>query len=195
MPAGYSFSQLEIPDGKNMFIAQTDVKDYFYSIGMPRELRPFFALPAVDLRRVIPNHPLCGQRHESGFDAAPCNEGGAHGLELGNVHRSACSSTSEHACRWTYNGQGYWLMVAPVLRLQMMLPLFPMPITSTLLGVTSTRFRQQSRSLLGTWNHLASGSMKNKKRWTRLNHWVSSLMVGLGEFIQSQTNYRRFARF
>ena len=32
---------------------------------MPRELRPFFALPAVDLRRVIPNHPLCGQRHES----------------------------------------------------------------------------------------------------------------------------------
>ena len=64
MPAGYSFSQLEIPDGKNMFIAQTDVKDYCYSIGMPKELRPFFALPAVDLRRVIPNHPLCGQRHD-----------------------------------------------------------------------------------------------------------------------------------
>ena len=65
MPAGYySFSQLEIPDGKNMFIAQTDVKDYFYSIEMPTELRPFFALRAVDLRRVVPNHPLSGQRHE-----------------------------------------------------------------------------------------------------------------------------------
>lgn len=59
LPAGYSFSQLEIPDGQSMFIAQTDIRDYFYSIGMPVSLRPYFALPQLDLKKILPDHPLC----------------------------------------------------------------------------------------------------------------------------------------
>eukprot|EP00435_Cladocopium_sp_Y103_P026023 s1915_g6.t1 len=59
LPAGHSFSQLEIPDGHDLFIAQIDIRDYFYSIGMPVGLRPYFALPKIDLKIVVPDHPLC----------------------------------------------------------------------------------------------------------------------------------------
>ena len=59
MPAGYSFSQLELGPNENMFVAQTDIRDYFYSIGLPKFLRSFFGLPRVNLRKVAPSHPLC----------------------------------------------------------------------------------------------------------------------------------------
>ena len=47
LAAGYTFSQLEVPCGETMYIAQSDVKDYFYSIGLPSGLRRFFCLPPV----------------------------------------------------------------------------------------------------------------------------------------------------
>ena len=47
LAAGYTFSQLEVPSGETMYIAQSDVKDYFYSIGLPLGLRRFFCLPPV----------------------------------------------------------------------------------------------------------------------------------------------------
>lgn len=56
MPAGYSFSQLELSSDDTMYIAQTDIKDYFYSIGLPVELRPYFALPPVDLQEIFPKN-------------------------------------------------------------------------------------------------------------------------------------------
>ena len=59
MPAGYSFSQVQMDSEDQMYIAQSDIRDYFYSIGMPEELRSDFCLPQVDLRLVAPHHPLC----------------------------------------------------------------------------------------------------------------------------------------
>ncbi|CAK8996987.1 unnamed protein product, partial [Durusdinium trenchii] len=61
MPAGYSFSQLQMSDEDTLYIAQTDIKDYFYSIGLPVGLRPYFAFPQVDLHAIAPDHPLCRQ--------------------------------------------------------------------------------------------------------------------------------------
>ena len=49
LAAGYSFSQLELESGAELFVAQSDVKDYFYSIGLPEGLRRFFCLPAIDM--------------------------------------------------------------------------------------------------------------------------------------------------
>ena len=57
LAAGYTFAQLEVPQGEVLYTAQSDVKDYFYSIGLPPGLRPYFALPAVqaiDLAGQIP---------------------------------------------------------------------------------------------------------------------------------------------
>ena len=41
LAAGYTFAQLELPT------AQSDIRDYFYSIGLPPGLRPSFCLPRV----------------------------------------------------------------------------------------------------------------------------------------------------
>jgi hypothetical protein len=35
MAAGYSFGQLTAEHGQELFVAQSDIKDYFYSIGLP----------------------------------------------------------------------------------------------------------------------------------------------------------------
>ena len=59
MPAGYSFSQLQMKAKDTLYIAQTDIKDYFYSIGLPEELRPYFTFPQVDLRKISPEDPRC----------------------------------------------------------------------------------------------------------------------------------------
>lgn len=59
MPAGYSFSQLQINEDGTLYVAQTDIKDFFYAIGLPEALRPFFAFPQVDLRKIAPLHPRC----------------------------------------------------------------------------------------------------------------------------------------
>ena len=47
LAAGYTFGQLEVEAGQTLFTAQSDVKDYFYSIGLPEGLRKFFCLPSV----------------------------------------------------------------------------------------------------------------------------------------------------
>ena len=59
MPAGYSFSQIQIGEDQSLFTAQSDIRDYFYSIGMPECLRKYFCLPQVDLRSISPDHPMC----------------------------------------------------------------------------------------------------------------------------------------
>ena len=59
MPAGYSFSQIQVGAEETIYIAMSDIKDYFYSIGLPVELRKYFCLPQVDLRKIDPDHLRC----------------------------------------------------------------------------------------------------------------------------------------
>lgn len=47
LAAGYTWSHLQLPKNKTLFIAQSDIKDYFYSLKMPEVLQPFFSMPAI----------------------------------------------------------------------------------------------------------------------------------------------------
>ncbi|CAE7219985.1 ANK1 [Symbiodinium sp. CCMP2592] len=58
LAAGYTFAQIEVPQGEVLFTAQSDVKDYFHSIGLPPGLRPYFALPAVQANDLTGHIPL-----------------------------------------------------------------------------------------------------------------------------------------
>ncbi|CAE7736810.1 unnamed protein product [Symbiodinium sp. CCMP2592] len=43
-----SWTRLEVQGGGPLFMAQEDVKDYFYRLGISRELGEYFSLPAID---------------------------------------------------------------------------------------------------------------------------------------------------
>ena len=47
LAAGSSWSQVSIPKGSKMFVAQSDIKDYFYSLELPHALQPLFCLPPL----------------------------------------------------------------------------------------------------------------------------------------------------
>ena len=49
LAAGYTFGQLEVGANEVMYTAQSDVKDYFYSIGLPRGLRGYFCMPSIPI--------------------------------------------------------------------------------------------------------------------------------------------------
>ena len=49
LAAGYSWSRLELPQGQTLYTAQSDIRDYFYSLSMPEPLREFFCLPPIPL--------------------------------------------------------------------------------------------------------------------------------------------------
>lgn len=44
---GSSWARVNIPQGEDLYIAQSDIKDYFYSLQLPVSLRPLFSMPAV----------------------------------------------------------------------------------------------------------------------------------------------------
>ena len=44
---GASWSQIRIPDGEQLFVAQSDIKDYFYSLQLPVDLRALFSMPPI----------------------------------------------------------------------------------------------------------------------------------------------------
>ncbi|CAE8681315.1 unnamed protein product [Polarella glacialis] len=48
MGSGSSWSSLEVAEGDQLWIAQSDIKDYFYSLALPAELAKFFCLPSID---------------------------------------------------------------------------------------------------------------------------------------------------
>ena len=50
--AGTSWAQVSVPQGCNLHLAQSDIKDYFYSLQLPPELQPLFCLPALPLSLV-----------------------------------------------------------------------------------------------------------------------------------------------
>ena len=52
MAAGSTWSNLELPPGESLWVAQSDIKDYFYSLPLPEQLREYFCLPG------IPHHLL-----------------------------------------------------------------------------------------------------------------------------------------
>ena len=58
IPAGYSFSQIELGPRDEMYIAQTDIRDYFYAIGLPVYLRFFLHFPELTLKRFFLNTPF-----------------------------------------------------------------------------------------------------------------------------------------
>ena len=47
LAAGSTWSQVVIPEGQELFVAQSDIKDYFYSLALPTALQPLFCLPAI----------------------------------------------------------------------------------------------------------------------------------------------------
>lgn len=47
LSAGYSWAQLQVPDHKQLYVAQSDIKDYFYSLAMPEELQTLFSMPGI----------------------------------------------------------------------------------------------------------------------------------------------------
>lgn len=61
MAAGSSWSNLQVPPGQTLYIAQSDIRDYFYSLPLPVELQRYFCLPAIPGRLladwgVLPQH-------------------------------------------------------------------------------------------------------------------------------------------
>ena len=47
MSAGFSWSRLSVERSQTLYTAQSDIKDYFYSLRLPSFLQPFFALPPI----------------------------------------------------------------------------------------------------------------------------------------------------
>ena len=47
MSAGFSWSRLSMERSQTLYTAQSDIKDYFYSLRLPTFLQPFFALPPI----------------------------------------------------------------------------------------------------------------------------------------------------
>ena len=69
LSAGSTWSQVTISESSELFVAQSDIRDYFYSLALPDELRDLFCMPAV------PSHLLqeCGL---AASDVASLESGG-----------------------------------------------------------------------------------------------------------------------
>ena len=66
MAAGSSWSSLQLPPGESLFVAQFDIRGYFYSLPLPLELQPYFCLRAI-LGRLLAERGVSPQ-HGSDFD-------------------------------------------------------------------------------------------------------------------------------
>ncbi|CAE7886307.1 unnamed protein product, partial [Symbiodinium necroappetens] len=56
-----SWGRLEVGSGEDVFVAQEDVRDFFYRLGISKDLGEYFSLPAVDpghLQKVLGYLPL-----------------------------------------------------------------------------------------------------------------------------------------
>ena len=74
LAAGYSWGQLRLPSKSKLFVAQSDIKDYFYSLAMPKELQTLFSLPGIPAELLrswnVPDH--LGGDASSGGETYPC---------------------------------------------------------------------------------------------------------------------------
>ena len=96
MAAGSSWSHVEIPAGKSLYIAQSDIKDYFYSIPLPTIFLLTFNSCQVFARVGGPSSPRwrC-QRGRLGVSNV-C--GHSYGVVMGNVPGTKDSLIS--SCSW-----------------------------------------------------------------------------------------------
>lgn len=47
LAAGSSWSQLQVDSKQKLYVAQSDIRDYFFSLAMPEELKRLFCLPPI----------------------------------------------------------------------------------------------------------------------------------------------------
>ena len=48
LPTPDLFSRLQVPKGKKLYVAKSDLSDYFYRFRIPQWMEKYFALPAID---------------------------------------------------------------------------------------------------------------------------------------------------
>ena len=53
LAAGSSWSQVNVPPGSTLYCAQSDIKDYFYSLALPSSLQSLFCLPPLPRSEVM----------------------------------------------------------------------------------------------------------------------------------------------
>eukprot|EP00974_Lingulodinium_polyedra_P053085 5102152-Lingulodinium_polyedra.AAC.1 len=52
MASGSKWAEVEVPSGSSLYIAQADISNYFYHLGIDARLGRFFSLPGVLIERV-----------------------------------------------------------------------------------------------------------------------------------------------
>ena len=50
LAAGSTWAQLEVPSDQQLYVAQSDIRDYFFSLELPADLRPLFCMPPIPLQ-------------------------------------------------------------------------------------------------------------------------------------------------
>ena len=50
LAAGSTWSQLEVPSGEHLYVAQSDIRDYFFSLELPPDLQHLFCLPPISMQ-------------------------------------------------------------------------------------------------------------------------------------------------
>ena len=48
LAAGSTWSQVVVPESQNLYVAQSDIRDYFFSLELPPDLKSLFCLPSVE---------------------------------------------------------------------------------------------------------------------------------------------------
>ena len=71
LAAGYSWSQLQLGSKDKLHVAQSDIKDYFYALGLPEDLQPFFCLPGIPVE-MLEHFGVPGQQRVGLEDAEVC---------------------------------------------------------------------------------------------------------------------------
>ena len=93
LATGAALAALELPTGEYLYTAQGDIADAFYNMALPREWRPYFALPALPFWRLgLPPAGVPGIRAGSGVwpRLAALPMGWSHAL-------SVCQAVAEDA--------------------------------------------------------------------------------------------------
>lgn len=90
LSAGATWGSVRVPRGQSLYIAQSDIRDYFYGLELPAPLQDLFCLPAI-LGHLLKEWQISGD----GID----HEGwtfprlrAPYGLELGHVDQPESSS-------------------------------------------------------------------------------------------------------
>ena len=47
MGSGAAWSEMLLEDGQNFFVSLSDIQDFFYCLGIPTELSPYFCFDAM----------------------------------------------------------------------------------------------------------------------------------------------------